>query len=1233
MGEIMERSVFISYSSREMKVARQVCEYLENNGVSCWIAPRNINPGDNYATQIVHAIRDCSVLVLMASNSTNASGHVSNEVSLAFDNKKVIIPFKIEDITFTDEYLYFLGRKHWIEAHLDMKAGFEQLLITIKNALEEKKRSVKSEVEEGKVLYKNNENTIASEEIKAFEKNIEAIENDYSREEIAEIILGKATKYVDGEVLCYDNKASFDAKKEYANAFLKMVFRTHRYNKLIEVEKCIDYVVEEILGDDDAEVIKITGLPGSAKSILMQGAFYQVMYEFIEGRSIYVPFYISLGYYEKSEYDKDNIQEQAKAVIYKEMSEYFSFISKNKNYAPIIFIDEVREHNVGTISLDNILMDILREYRIRKRVIAVDSGLIKNRSKVKRVVPIISEKVSALLEANKIDSHDEKLAREFIRNITMFYDYDIDTDEVFDVIKRLKYQEIDVFTVRTIADELLSSPNEITSISDLYEKWALTELYGDEDALLKVAKTTFEYLFDADFQMDKVRFNDPQWALIHKHQSFIDLLISYYLVKQIEECDNYDDFNCDLFKIMLTSSTDMFVGSFLENDYRLQDKIYNIVYKNYDSFQTVQKSSAVFWLSKLTSKNLVMETVKFLKKKFDELKGVVKTDYRSTKDNLDNQFLFRALGFTLAVFEQTSVLDDYLCLLVINNIANAINRGAIIEYYGDNYQMAANDTYYLDTNEKDGSRAIKALSWKLNKALQPGSNRYPELDLLTLSTLLQMRMQSNKSKRIPELRDWVEDALSFLRKYKGRPQNISSAKIEFYFSSVTDDFNLYLKSEHFDISQLMYNTLRGLRDTKRKQWVIKDIDDPESVSEHTYIAWMLAMLFLPEELNYDDYSKKEVLDMLLIHDMAEAMMGDQVLDLNEPAKDLGKQNNLMRKLLVKGTYPNIANLTYYYNVWTGYYNGININAKVARDINLIQTVYTFFEYNSKYPEKFTDEDRDRWSKEKRKIETDIGYSIYEILVENNIDYNAAYGERMGSVKESTITDMKANEEVKEQKKQFNISLQKETGAQIMSYEDLLNSDKDMNAVKVEIANIVNSVIDPENNEGLDNSLAMLENISENWRVILDKNGEIVGYWVFVALQQDYFERAKLGELNEEEITLDTIEFIDFPGVYKGYLLLSGIKPQARTAALVQRLYDSMIIHWQDLATRGIFFDEICGIAESPMGMSALRKLGMSKICEHQFGGSVLLCDMRNISDNSHLSSFGELVRLYRRQFQ
>lgn len=123
----MAHQVFISYSSKEVDTAIKVCEFLENNGIACWMAPRNVVAGSNYASQIVSAIKACSVLVLLASENTNASGHVSNEVSLAFDNKCTIIPFKLQNFEFTDEYLYFLGRKHWIEAHLDLNEGLAVL--------------------------------------------------------------------------------------------------------------------------------------------------------------------------------------------------------------------------------------------------------------------------------------------------------------------------------------------------------------------------------------------------------------------------------------------------------------------------------------------------------------------------------------------------------------------------------------------------------------------------------------------------------------------------------------------------------------------------------------------------------------------------------------------------------------------------------------------------------------------------------------------------------------------------------------------------------------------------------------------------------------------------------------------------------------------------------------------------------------------------------------------------
>ncbi len=202
---------------------------------------------------------------------------------------------------------------------------------------------------------------------------------------------------------------------------------------------------------------------------------------------------------------------------------------------------------------------------------------------------------------------------------------------------------------------------------------------------------------------------------------------------------------------------------------------------------------------------------------------------------------------------------------------------------------------------------------------------------------------------------------------------------------------------------------------------------------------------------------------------------------------------------------------------------------------------------------------------------------------------------------------------------------------VMSYNDIVGGEGNIDSIKNEIVSIVENLIPVETSA--ESNMSLLENISENWRVLLNKEGDLVGYWVFVALQEEYFECAKAGSLNEADITMETIEFIDFPGTYKGYILLSGTKPEARTASLVQRLYESMALHFEYLASCGVFFDEICAVAASPMGMSAMRKMGMKDICAHDFGGKVFYTCLSNISENKYFSSFSTLKKLYQEYFE
>jgi hypothetical protein len=70
---------FISYASQDSPVADTVCHALEDAGIACWIAPRDVAPGASYASEIVRGIDTSSVMVLLLSSLAASSPHVLRE--------------------------------------------------------------------------------------------------------------------------------------------------------------------------------------------------------------------------------------------------------------------------------------------------------------------------------------------------------------------------------------------------------------------------------------------------------------------------------------------------------------------------------------------------------------------------------------------------------------------------------------------------------------------------------------------------------------------------------------------------------------------------------------------------------------------------------------------------------------------------------------------------------------------------------------------------------------------------------------------------------------------------------------------------------------------------------------------------------------------------------------------------------------------------------------------------
>ena len=130
----MGTDVFISYPSARNEIATAMCDALEKNGITCWIAPRDILPGITYADALIQAIDSSKVMVLVYSSETNTSPHILREVERAVHNNIPIIPVRVDNSDPSNAMQYYISTPHWLDAFVP---PFEQHLNRLVKAIKQ----------------------------------------------------------------------------------------------------------------------------------------------------------------------------------------------------------------------------------------------------------------------------------------------------------------------------------------------------------------------------------------------------------------------------------------------------------------------------------------------------------------------------------------------------------------------------------------------------------------------------------------------------------------------------------------------------------------------------------------------------------------------------------------------------------------------------------------------------------------------------------------------------------------------------------------------------------------------------------------------------------------------------------------------------------------------------------------------------------------------------------------
>ena len=88
--------VFISYSTHDIRLVDHLLTILNTPGVHAFAAEYSVLPGGYLSPEIIQAIKDCDLFLLLWSQNAKDSEWVPQEIGIAVSDSKHIVPVVLE---------------------------------------------------------------------------------------------------------------------------------------------------------------------------------------------------------------------------------------------------------------------------------------------------------------------------------------------------------------------------------------------------------------------------------------------------------------------------------------------------------------------------------------------------------------------------------------------------------------------------------------------------------------------------------------------------------------------------------------------------------------------------------------------------------------------------------------------------------------------------------------------------------------------------------------------------------------------------------------------------------------------------------------------------------------------------------------------------------------------------------------------------------------------------------
>lgn len=515
--------------------------------------------------------------------------------------------------------------------------------------------------------------------------------------------------------------------------------------KKVEINKNIfDFVREDILTQKQENLIKIEGPDGTGKSTFLS-ILYIYLYLYCEKNGFsFCPFYINLHYYDIVIDDITSNNQAVKDKMYDDLQKLKCLVQIYPDIPYIIIIDGNENYFRTTLKSANYFNEFIKEISAHKKIVCIGEKTNVHAYRERKVYPYMYARMNYTFKFKSINKYEVEKWDNFIKYFTYIEKNEKLLGEIKNYLDKFDLEEVDLNVLNVFKDcydsDVLKGLN---SISDLYKNYCMAYL-KDMDDFEDSAKMSYEYFMTSKkFSQNEIANNNKKWNLVHQHKTISNFLIAYYFVSKVKNYNGKKEIKC--LEFLFPMDVNIFIKPLINENLEIQELVFDKCKQIYFEGKILAKSQALYMMGRITNKIMKADILAVLEGYYDNIHKQLEVPGDSKGRDL--QLLLRSVIISLVYLGKKDKREEYLKMLLNYPIANQINRGFHLEYYGDILRKPDNRIYnYNDDGTGNIDITYNMLLNRIKHYLTSVNGTEDlnfQINLFTLCSLIQVRLGKN----------------------------------------------------------------------------------------------------------------------------------------------------------------------------------------------------------------------------------------------------------------------------------------------------------------------------------------------------------------------------------------------------------------------------------------------------------------------------------------------------------